>query len=108
MAKPKAIQALKHIDLFNAEKAQAVRDLGRKHGDEQRALKEAQDAEYATVMGGIARQRKLDVVEAVGRYTAAGLPVPQEVYAELGNSVYNTAYVNGMAAAPMPPAPRGY
>lgn len=104
MAKTKAIAALKHIDLFNAEKAQAVRDLDQKHGEEQRTLKEAQDAEYTAVMGGIVRQRNLDVVEAVGRYAAAGLPVPHEVYAELGKQSDGFA----QTSVPMPQAFRGY
>lgn len=112
MAKIKAITALKHIDLFNAEKAQAVRDLGQKHGEEQRALQEAQGAEYEAVMGGIDRQRKLDVVEAVGRYVAAGLPVPHEVYAELGQQRalgYVTADAGRVPMSPpMPVAARGY
>lgn len=73
-----------HIDIFRSNKDQTIRDLGTKHGQELAALREAHDAEYALVMGGVERQRKFDVVEAIGRYTAADLTIPSEWLSELG------------------------
>ena len=92
---------LKHIDLFDAEKAQALRDLAAQHAEQRLQLSLAQEAEVDALVGGLARQRELDVVEAVGSYTAAGLRVPQQVLDELSrrnhpSSIVGSVQVSGL------------
>jgi len=89
------IKVLKHIELWNAEKQQLIRDLAEKHRAERQELEAQHTAEYTAVLHEFQHQRSLEVVESLASYVAAGKPIPQEVYHEAGQSAHAPQFTGG-------------